>query len=252
MSDSLDTPSPGTLLPPALRLTTPAGLQAIDVLTRRRRIVFALNIVTYAAMLWVAALVLGAGGWTWVDMVLLVCFAAGTPWTVLGFWNALIGLSLLHFRKDAVAEVAPYAAAGDQPVPLRIKTAIFMTVRNEDPERAILRLKTVKASVEATGEGAAFSYFVLSDTNDAAVAATEERAIEAWKTADPDRDRIVYRRRTDNTGYKAGNVRDFCARWGKDYALMLPLDADSLMTGSALRSHRVVLNLRLRLPVQLH
>ena len=36
----------------------------------------------------------------------------------------------------------------------RIKTAIFMTVRNEDPGRAILRLKTVKASVDATGEGA--------------------------------------------------------------------------------------------------
>jgi membrane glycosyltransferase len=214
-----------------LSLTTPAGLQAIDVLTRRRRIVFALNIVTYAAMLWVAALVLGAGGWTWVDVVLFICFAAGTPWTVLGFWNALIGLWLLHFRKDAVAEVAPYAAAGDQPVPLRIKTAVFMTVRNEDPERAILRLRTVKDSVDATGEGGAFSYFVLSDTNDPAVGAAEEAAVEAWKAADPDRDRIVYRRRTDNTGYKAGNVRDFCARWGKDFTLMLPLDADSLMSG---------------------
>ena len=55
--------------------------------------------------------------------------------------------------------------------------------------------------------------------------------MEAWKAADPDRDRIVYRRRADNTGFKAGNVRDFCARWGKDFALMLPLDADSLMSG---------------------
>jgi membrane glycosyltransferase len=55
--------------------------------------------------------------------------------------------------------------------------------------------------------------------------------VEAWKSADPDRERIVYRRRGDNTGFKAGNVRDFCARWGKDYALMLPLDADSLMSG---------------------
>ena len=106
-----------------------------------------------------------------------------------------------------------------------------MTLRNEDPERAILRLRTVKASVDATGEGGAFSYFVLSDTNDPAVAAAEEKAVEAWKAADPDRDRIVYRRRTDNTGYKAGNVRDFCARWGGDFTLMLPLDADSLMSG---------------------
>jgi len=214
-----------------LTLTTPAGLQSIDTLTRRRQIVFALNVVTYLGMLSVAARILGSGGWTVVDAILFLCFAAGTPWTVLGFWNALIGLWLLHFRKDALAQVAPFAHAGDEPTPLRITTAIFMTLRNEDPERAILRLRAVKASVDATGEGRAFSYFVLSDTNDATVAAAEQRLIDAWKAADPDRDRIVYRRRTNNTGFKAGNVRDFCARWGSAYTLMLPLDADSLMSG---------------------
>ncbi len=230
MSDSLDTPTPGQ---PVVRLslTTPAGLQSIDALTRRRQIVFALNLITYAALLWAAAEVLGAGGWTGVDVVLFLSFAAGTPWTVLGFWNALIGLWLLHFRKDAADEVAPYAAAGDVPTPLRINTAIFMTVRNEDPERAIRRFQAVKRSVDATGEGAAFNYFVLSDTSDPAVAAAEEQLVEAWKAADPDAPRIVYRRRTDNEGYKAGNVRDFCARWGSDFTLMLPLDADSLMSG---------------------
>ena len=45
----------------------------------------------------------------------------------------------------AGARSRPYAAAGDDSAPLRIKTAIFMTVRNEDPARAILRLRTVKA-----------------------------------------------------------------------------------------------------------
>lgn len=232
MSDSLDTPTPGAMPPVRLSLTTPAGLQSIDALTRRRQIVFGLNLVTYAAMLWVAARILGTGGWTWVDAILFLCFAAGTPWTVLGFWNALIGLWLLHLRKDSWSEVAPYAAAGDEPTPIRIKTAVFMTVRNEDPERAILRLETVKRSVDATGEGGAYSYFVLSDTSDAAVAAAEERAVEAWRDADPDRGRIVYRRRAENIGYKAGNVRDFCARWGSDFTLMLPLDADSLMSGA--------------------
>ena len=231
MSNSLDTSAPGTLSP-ALTLTTPTGLQSIGVLTRRRRIVLGLNAVTYVAMLWVAGLVLGAGGWTLVDAILLVAFAIGTPWTVLGFWNALIGLWLLHLRRDAMAAVAPYAPAGDLAAPIRIRTAVFMTVRNEDPGRAILRLKTVKASIDATGEGGAFSYFVLSDTSDAAVAAAEEKAVEAWKAADPDRERIVYRRRAENKAFKAGNVHDFCERWGKDFTLMLPLDADSLMAGS--------------------
>ncbi|MBV1693839.1 MAG: glucans biosynthesis glucosyltransferase MdoH [Hyphomicrobiales bacterium] len=217
-----------------LTLTTPTGLQSIADLAFRRRLVIILNVTTYVALLWAATRVLGHGGWSVVDVVMFVCFAVGTPWTVLGFWNALIGLWLLHFHKDPIGEVAPYAAAGDLPTPVRTKTAIFMTVRNEDPTRAILRLKTVKASVDATGEGQAFSYFILSDTNDPAVAAIEERAFADWKASDPDAPRLVYRRRTDNKGYKAGNVRDFCERWGRDFEQMIPLDADSVMSGDAI------------------
>ncbi len=222
------TPTVGT------SLTTPAGLQAITELSRRRRIVIALNVVTWLAMMWIAASVLGHGGWSLTDVIMFVCFAFGTPWTVLGFWNSVIGLWLLHVHKDPIPEVAPYAAAGNVETPITIRTAIFMTVRNEDPARAILRLKTVKASVDATGQGSAFSYFVLSDTNDDAVAATEQAAFDAWKASDKDAARLIYRRRTDNTGYKAGNVRDFCDRWGRDYELMLPLDADSVMSGVAI------------------
>ena len=131
-----------------------------------------------------------------------------------------------------MAEVAPYAAAGDQPTPLRIKTAIFMTRAQRGPRaRHPAPAGPSRPASMRRAKARAFSYFVLSDTNDPDVAAAEEQAVEAWKAADPDRDRIVYRRRTDNTGYKAGNVRDFCARWGGDFALMLPLDADSLMAG---------------------
>src|SRR5262245_37659651 len=162
----------------------------------------------------------------------MAAVALGTPWAVLGFWNALIGLWLLHFRRaDALSDVAPYAAAGDQPTPIRIKTAIFMTLRNEDARRAIARFKIVKDSVEKTGEGGAFSYFILSDTNLEAVAAAEAAAVAAWRATAAEPDRIIYRRRTDNIGYKAGNVRDFCSRWGDQFNLMLPTYADSLMSG---------------------
>lgn len=215
-------------------LSVPTGLQTTAELRRRRLIVTALNVATWLAMMWAAARILGAGGWSVVDMVLFACFAIGTPWTVLGFWNAVIGLWLLHVHKNPMLEVAPFAAAGDVPSSIQIRTAIFMTVRNEDPARAILRLKTVKASLDATGHGHTFSYFVLSDTSDPAVAAAEEKAVAEWKAADQDADRIVYRRRSENTGFKAGNVRDFCERWGRDFELMLPLDADSLMSGPAI------------------
>ena len=175
---------------------------------------------------------LGTGGWTWVDVILFVCFAFGTPWTVLGFWNALIGLWLLHFRKDAMAEVAPYAAAGDQPTPIGIKTAIFMTVRNEDPGRAILRLKTVKASVDATGEGAQLQLFRAERHQ-----RSRRSPLPRKRRSRPGRPPIRMATASStagasyNTAFKAGNVHDFCERWGKDYTLMLPLDADSLMAG---------------------
>jgi membrane glycosyltransferase len=44
----------------------------------------------------------------------------------------------------------------------------------------------------------------------------------------------VYRRRETNTGFKAGNVRDFLDRWGSHYDVMIPLDADSLMSGESI------------------
>jgi membrane glycosyltransferase len=214
--------------------TVPSGLQATSELSLRRWLMLFLNVGTWLAMMWVASTILAAGGWSVLDYVLLACFAIGTPWTVVGFWNAVTGLWLLHFHKDPMEAVAPFAAAGDTSVPIATKTAIFMTVRNEDPERAIQRLRTVKASVDATGQGKAFSYFILSDSSVPDVAAAEEKGVALWKAADPDADRITYRRRTDNKGFKAGNVRDFCEKWGSDFELMLPLDADSVMSGEAI------------------
>jgi membrane glycosyltransferase len=102
-----------------------------------------------------------------------------------------------------------------------------MTIRNEDPARAFTRFETVKRSVDLTGCGAAFDYFVLSDTTDAAVAAQEEALFADWQAREAGAPSIlVYRRRENNEGFKAGNVRDFCRRWGAHYEFMLPLDAD--------------------------
>lgn len=215
-------------------LTTPTGVQSMDELRRRRLLVAGLNTVTWVLFMGGVASVLGAGGWTALDYVLFIAFAIGSPWTVLGFWNSVIGFWLLHIAKDPMQRVAPFAAAGDLPAPLTVRTAIMMTLRNEDPVRAFLRLRTIKASVDATGEGRQFDYFILSDTNDPVAAEAEDGAAKAWTAEVGEPGRIVYRRRTVNTGFKAGNVREFCEQWGGRYELMLPLDADSLMSGPAI------------------
>ncbi len=214
---------------------TPAGIQPVAVLTRRRIIVAALNIVTYLFLLAWLAQILGAQGWSGIDVALFACFAIAAPWSVLGVWNALIGLWLLHGRKNARALVAPFAQEGDKQTPLTTRTAIVMTVRNEDPARAYARLETVMRTLGETGEGNAFSYFILSDTDADEVGVQEEAFFAGLKARYPSLAvRFFYRRRTSNEGYKAGNLRDFCNRWGQDYDFMLPLDADSLMSGDTI------------------
>ncbi len=206
-----------------------------EIAWRRRLMVF-LNIVTYAGLLFAAGQIMSAGGWTVVDILMFACMAVSLPWAVLGFWNAVVGLWLRLAVRDPLKVVAPYAAAGEEATPLQGSTAILMTLRNEDPTRALSRLKTIKRSLDETSEGAHFDYFVLSDTTDAKVAAKEEQLIEAWRAVAGLESRIVYRRRQENTGFKAGNVRDFCSRWGQHYELMLMLDADSLMSGETIVS----------------
>ncbi len=216
---------------------TPAGLQSASMLTVRRLIVLALNLVTYAGLMWALSVVLAAGVWTLTDIVIFIAFAFGAPWTVLGFWNAVIGFWLLHGVDDGLARVAPFTVAGRSDAPIMIRTAIAMTLRNEDPDRAFHRLRIVKSSIDTTGEGRAFDYFLLSDTNDPVVGAREEELAAQWARELGDSTTIIYRRRTDNTGFKAGNVRDFLETWGDRYELMLPLDADSLMSGSTIVAH---------------
>ncbi|MEQ1652389.1 MAG: glucans biosynthesis glucosyltransferase MdoH [Hyphomicrobium sp.] len=231
-TDSLESPLPGF---DAQSLSSPAGLQANATLNGRRLAVLVANLVTWGILLVWMASILASGGWTWLDRIIFLCFVLGTPWSVLGFWNAVIGLWQLSGGAKRLNDVAPFLAAGERADAIQIKTAVLMTLRNEDPSRAMLRLRTVKASIDATGDRQAFSYFILSDSDRAEAIAAEEALTEAWRSADADAERIVYRRRTHNTGFKAGNVRDFCERWGPGFELMLPLDADSLMTGDAIR-----------------
>ncbi|WP_188518425.1 glucans biosynthesis glucosyltransferase MdoH [Alsobacter metallidurans] len=212
---------------------TPAGFQSTQELAVRRRVVLGLNLFTFLALGLTFAAVLGSGGWTVIDMLMMACFVLAAPWSVLGFWNAMLGLWLLHGRRYGLHAVAPFAATGDGDDPVRARVAVLLTLRNEDPARAFRRLAIVKASIAATGEGAHFSYFVLSDSSDPAVIAAEQANFDVWRENDDTPHRLFYRHRAVNEGFKAGNLRDFCHRWGADYDFMLPLDADSLMSGES-------------------
>lgn len=211
---------------------TPAGLQRARALTARRVFVGALNIGSMGLLALALIRIFGAGGWSAADIVIFGCFLIGAPWTVMGFWNAVIGLWLLHRARGGLAATSPFAAAGETDAPIRAKTAILMTLRNEDVARAFARLAATRRSLDATGWGERFDVFVLSDSDDPAIVDEEARAFARWReTLGPG---ARYRRRETNTGFKAGNLRDFLRRWGGGYEFFLPLDSDSVMSGGAI------------------
>ncbi|TBW38987.1 glucans biosynthesis glucosyltransferase MdoH [Siculibacillus lacustris] len=213
---------------------TPTGVQSTRQLRLRRAVVLLLNVATYVGLVGLFARLLAHGGFTALDALLLVAFCLSTPWTILGFWNALIGLWQLHGGGDASRSVYPYACRAAEDEPITARVAVVMALRNEDPERAFARLRTMREDLARNGCDDGFAWFVLSDTTHADIAVAEEAAFAGWRATLGPEARLHYRRRSDNVGFKAGNIRDFLTRWGDDHDLMLVLDADSFLGGSSI------------------
>lgn len=209
---------------------TPAGLQSQRVLTGRRLFALGLCLSTLAAVLFGVATVFGADGLGLLDWGILACVAISAPWTILGFWNALLGLFLVRSGKRAL----PFDIDDIGETPIRSRIAVAMAIRNEDPARVYDRVLAMRRSLDATGYGARFDLHILSDTDIDAIAHEEEALATEYAEALDGLGRATYRRRTSNGGYKAGNIWQFVQEQGERYDLFVPLDADSLMSGDAI------------------
>jgi len=185
-------------------------------------------------MLWLTAVALSPGGFTIVDALLLFCFALTLPWMTVGFWNAAIGFLIGRFARDPLRTTIPCAADVRDDAPITSSTAILLCIRNESPERLVRNLQAMMSGLATTGNTGSFGVYVLSDTSDAPIARMEESAFAALAAQWRDRLPLVYRRREVNTGYKAGNIGEFCARWGHEHEFALVLDADSFMSADAI------------------
>jgi membrane glycosyltransferase len=201
---------------------------------RRRFVFFTLVCATIIVLVTCLATVLLPGGLSLLELAMLVLFALNLPWITIGLWNAVIGFALLRVVGDGPSRVIPLAGLGERPLAPSGRVAIVMPIFDEDPESAFRALRTTLASLDATGKSAPFDIFVLSDTRDDRLAREEAKRFAAWRDADARPCRLHYRRRTDNIGFKAGNIRAFCEQSGSDYELMIVLDADSVMSGAAI------------------
>ena len=208
---------------------TPAGLQSRRRLTMRRYAMLALNLLTLGAIMFGIVEVFGGDGLDLIEFGILVCIGLSAPWTVLGFWNALVGL-IIATRRSTPESVSLFNE-DEVGTPLKSRSAVVMAIRNEDPSRAFARLMAIRGSLDKSGEGRAFDLFIISDTDNPVIAREEEQLFAANRAALNGFGKATYRRRAENTGYKAGNVWEFLRDYGDPYRFFVPLDADSTMGG---------------------
>ena len=210
-------------------------------MTLRRLLFGTVVTATMALLLWLAGMALAPGGLDTLKTAILALFVITMPWMVIGFWNALIGFLIMRFAADPVAAVFPASASVRPDAIIAARTAVLVCIRNEPPQRALRNLAPLIAGLAADNAASQFHVFILSDTDVPDVVAEEDRLfsglIETWR----DRLTITYRRRVNNIGFKAGNIWEFCERWGHDYEIAITLDADSVMPAAAvLRLVRVM------------
>lgn len=210
----------------------PAFLDGTRI-TQRRILVSSLTLLlTGPAVLLMADLHWRTGMDNW-KVFHLILFAILFALVAFGAVQAVIGW-LTRLGSGDTCRIVNSLNAEDKALPITAPTAIVMPVCNEDSSRVLEGLRVIYRSLEATGQLEAFDFFILSDTSNPNRWIEEESAWVALTRQLNARGRIFYRKRRVNTNKKAGNLADFCRRWGRRYRHMVVLDADSIMTGEAI------------------
>jgi membrane glycosyltransferase len=212
------------------------GVLQAPAVGMRRGLFFGLVTATVIPGAVLMALVLQAAGMGPFQWAILLLFMVTFAWIAVSFWTAVAGFLLHALRLDPLSlrRLPRRDAAPESALPQARSAAIVVPIYNEEPARVVNGIEATCRSLLATGQGAAFDLFLLSDSNDPAVIPGEERAVRELQARMPAPVRTHYRRRRTNTGRKAGNIAEFCQRWGSRYQYMVVLDADSVMEGVTL------------------
>ncbi|HTT04851.1 MAG TPA: glucans biosynthesis glucosyltransferase MdoH [Steroidobacteraceae bacterium] len=206
----------------------PLGRQALW----RRCLFFGLTIATALGADFFMLNLLTTVGLSALGIAVLVLSTVLFAWIAMSFWTVVAGfITRLVGRDPAILTAA--ASTGQT---LSGRTAIVIPVYNEETARVFAGIASIWNSLMRQRQQRLFDFFVLSDTRQAAVAEAEEKTWRAQVEQLNARGRLFYRRRADNIGRKSGNIGEFVRNWGGAYEYMIVLDADSIMSGTALVS----------------
>jgi membrane glycosyltransferase len=170
----------------------------------------------------------GFDGWKFIHLFLFVILFA---LIAFGAIQATLGF-LLHRRGGDRFDIQKTLRPDDEGI-LAAPTAIVMPICNEDVRRVMEGIRVTFESVRAHAQLANFDFYILSDSSQPNHWIEEEAAWLSLVQRLDAHGRIFYRKRRVGINKKAGNVADFCRRWGSRYRYMVVLDADSLMSGEA-------------------
>ncbi|MHB1097988.1 MAG: glucans biosynthesis glucosyltransferase MdoH [Burkholderiales bacterium] len=161
----------------------------------------------------------------------LALFVMLFGWVTAGFVTALMGF-WVQWHPDPHALSLDVTDSGTLSGDAR--TAIIMPICNEPADPVFSGLRATCESLAKSASAELFDVYVLSDTSDPVLRARELAAWSSLRDQLGEGRRLYYRVRERRTRRKAGNVADFCRRWGKNYRYMVALDADSVMTGETI------------------
>ncbi len=148
-------------------------------------------------------------------------------WLTFSVNTAVLGaLRATYFRPKPNAGVNAQATAD---------IALLVPMYNEAAWDVFGNASAMLRELIRADGGNRYALFVLSDTRDPESAAQEERAFAALRAELGHDLPVYYRRRAENTDKKVGNIGDWVENWGAAYEGMVVLDADSLMSGAAIR-----------------
>lgn len=201
----------------------------LDKVAEQRRLILLLLTMSFSflASFLIKPQIINSEG-SLVEYIQLGLFFILFMWISMGFVTALMG-AYVAFYKDKYSMTSKGLGIDK----IKSRTAIVMTICNEDTDSVFSALKATIGSVDNNPHKKVFDFFILSDTNDKNIAKKELEKYNLLKEYFPYIN-IYYRKRIYRTKKKSGNVEDFCRRWGNNYDYMVVLDADSVMTGECL------------------
>jgi membrane glycosyltransferase len=169
---------------------------------------------------------LGSLGHNEVDVAVTALFIACFGWVTFGAATAIVGFYAMLFGRH-MPNGAPLS--GKHP-----RVALCMPIYHESPASVCAHVRTIAEDLVALGMAQDIDVFLLSDSTRAGAWLAEEAAWAQLASKLAGRVNVYYRKRPDNAAKKAGNLRDFCMRYGADYKYLVVLDADSIMTADTI------------------